>query len=105
MHALSRFRTGGQAPNPVASPAQLTVRVGAEARFTCYATGDPPPVITWGFSFAGGPIRPGITHDDRELVIHNVQPADFGQYFCHASNAEGTAVAPVSLIEGELVEG
>ena len=71
----------------------MTASEGANATFSCNATGDPAPTISWtkGGSLinTSGDSRISFGADNKTLTITNVSRADSGQYRCVANNSVG----------------
>ena len=77
-------------------PVNVAVGEGGSTEFTCFATGIPPPEITWLHN--GNPVQTG-----NSLIINNVNANRQGNYVCLAFNVAGDAEAAASLtIFGEL---
>ena len=82
------------------------------ASFTCQATGDPLPTISWYFN--GVLLVNGIEHMiltmllntttiNNTLTIMNVQSSDVGTYTCNATNVVSTDTSSgVLTVNGEL---
>ena len=64
--------------------------------FTCTATGQPHPVITWNKSDGFLPPSRTIIRD-AELTIQNASVNDSGLYVCTATNAVGSNSSVVEL--------
>ncbi|XP_039268950.2 hemicentin-1-like [Styela clava] len=72
-------------------PANVSVVEGEDITLTCYASGDPPPTITWlknGVLIKDGG-RFSISDSGTFLTINNAAQSDRGQYTCRATNDVG----------------
>ena len=99
--------------NSFISPGVLdqTQDEGDIASFTCQATGEPVPIISWYFN--GALLADGATHTISEtsvntttinsrLTIMNVQSSDVGTYTCNATNVVSSDIsAGVLTVNGE----
>ncbi|XP_072048855.1 cell adhesion molecule Dscam2-like [Amphiura filiformis] len=87
------------------TPTDQSVAVGARATFSCEATGNPAPRITW--NKIGGSLPVGRIEEPAVgwLRITNVQPSDAGIYRCTASTQldSTTAQAQLIVLEGPLL--
>ena len=82
------------------------------ASFTCEATGEPVPTISWYFN--GALLTDGATHTISEtsvntttinstLTIMSVQSSDVGTYTCNATNVVSSDTSSgVLTVNGEL---
>ncbi|KAK5868973.1 hypothetical protein PBY51_009940 [Eleginops maclovinus] len=72
-------------------PTNLIVSPGSAARFTCVATGNPSPNITWLYN--ADPITPSdrFQISGSSLVITDVTPLDGGVFQCLLDNGIGSA--------------
>ncbi|EFO26419.1 hypothetical protein LOAG_02064 [Loa loa] len=70
---------------------------GEEARISCYADGEPPPVVTWQRN--GIRIETGMRYitEDKMLRITDARSSDSGLYVCLATNEAGTAQQAFTL--------
>ena len=79
---------------------------GSNALFTCQASGDPVPTITWHFN--------GVPVDEdnimkyiiisNTLIVINVQSSDVGTYTCNATNIVTTVTSSgVLTVNGKLL--
>lgn len=77
----------------------VNVTIGSTATFTCTATGNPAPAITW--SHDGQQLvtsgRYLISSDRRTLSVLNAQQDDDGVYMCHASSQVGSQSDSINL--------
>ena len=85
---------------------------GDTASFTCQATGEPVPTISWYFN--GAPLADGATHTISEtsvntttinsiLTIMSVESSDVGTYTCNATNVLSSDTSSgVLTVNGEL---
>ena len=85
---------------------------GDTASFTCQATGEPVPTISWYFN--GALLADGVTHTISErsvntttinstLTIMSVQTSDVGTYTCNATNVVSSDNSSgVLTVNGEL---
>ena len=85
---------------------------GDTAFFTCQATGEPVPTISWYFN--GFLLAVGATHTISEtsvnittinstLTIMSVQSSDVGTYTCNATNVVSSDTsAEILTVNGEL---
>ena len=80
---------------------------GDTASFTCQATGEPVPTISWYFN--GTLLADGATHTISEtlvnstLTIMSVQSSDVGTYTCNATNVVSSDTSSgVLTVNGEL---
>ena len=92
-----------------------TQNEGDAASFTCQATGEPVPTISWYFSST--PMNEAstmsytismeslnITTISSTLTIMNVQSSDMGTYTCNATNVVSTDTSSgVLTVNGELL--
>ena len=92
-----------------------TLNNGDTASFTCQATGQPVPIITWYFS--GTPVDEANTMKYTTsmmslntttirniLTIMNVQSSDVGTYTCNATNVVSSDTSSgVLTVNGELL--
>ena len=78
------------APQITENPQDATVTEGGNALFSCNASGNPAPTISWtkqgSLLSASGDFRISFGADNKTLTIVNVSRADSGQYRCVASN-------------------
>ncbi|XP_046613235.1 basement membrane-specific heparan sulfate proteoglycan core protein isoform X7 [Neodiprion virginianus] len=82
----------------------LIIGVGQRVRFTCSATGQPPPTVVWN----KGPGYSGISRTRSYDAVHEISSVSFedeGIYTCTASNGEGIAEERIELIvkDNEIV--
>ena len=85
---------------------------GTTASFTCQATGEPVPTISWYFN--GTLLANGIKHTISEisvntttissiLTIMSVESSDVGTYTCNATNVVSSDTSSgVLTVNGEL---
>ena len=84
---------------------------GDTASFTCQATGEPVPTISWYFN--GTLLVSGMEHmismmllntttNSSTLTIMNVQSSDVGTYTCNATNVGFTNVVYTNTSYGIL---
>ena len=85
---------------------------GRMASFTCQATGEPVPTISWYFN--GALLADGATHTISEtsvntttinstLTIMSVESSDVGTYTCNATNVVSSDTSSgVLTVNGEL---
>ena len=92
-----------------------TQNEGDIVSFTCQATGEPVPIITWYFNSA--PVDEANTMKyiisleslnpttiNSTLTIMNVQSSDVGTYTCNATNVVSTDTSSgVLTVNGELL--
>ena len=90
-----------------------TQNEGDTASFTCQATGEPVPTISWYFN--GVLLVNGMEHmismmslntttNSSTLTIMNVQSSDVGTYTCNATNVLSTDTSSgVLTVNGESV--
>ena len=86
---------------------------GTTASFTCQATGEPIPTISWYFN--GTLSADGATHTISEtsvntttiistLTIMTVESSDVGTYTCNATNVVSSDISSgVLTVNGELL--
>ena len=91
-----------------------TVDETDQAYFTCQATGDPIPTISWYFNGCG-PLNgttqyeisvEGIDNSTNSstLIIYYVQSSDVGTYTCNATNVVSTDTSSgVLTVNGKLL--
>ena len=92
---------------PVVHPEVMdqTLNEGSNALFTCQATGDPVPTISWYFN--GAPVDEANTMKyimiSNTLIVINVQSSDVGTYACNATNIVTTDTSSgVLTVNGKL---
>ena len=99
---------------PIISPEVMdeTQDEGDTAFFTCQATGEPVPTISWYFN--GTLLADGSTHTISEtsvntttinstLTIMSVESSDVGTYTCNATNVVSSDTSSgVLTVNGEL---
>ena len=83
------------------------------ASFTCQATGEPVPTISWyfngvllvnGMEHMISMISLNITTNSNTLTIMNVQSSDVGTYTCNATNVlSSNTSSGVLTVNGELL--
>ena len=85
---------------------------GDTASFTCQATGEPVPTVSWYFN--GALLADGATHTISEtsvnittinstLTIMSVESFDVGTYICNATNVVSSDTSSgVLTVNGEL---
>ena len=92
-----------------------TQNEGDTSSFTCQATGEPVPTITWYFS--GAPVDEvntmkymismtplNTTTISNTLTIMNVESSDVGTYTCNATNGVSSVTSSrVLTVNGELL--
>lgn len=94
-------KVGPTAPN-IRSKYQslILVKLGQSAKFSCQATGEPPPRIVW-ISPRNNVISMSSDRfqivDDGTLVVKKVTLADEGKYVCLAQNAAGEDIKNMKL--------
>ena len=93
-----------------------TQNEGDIVSFTCQATGEPVPTITWYFNSAPvdeantmkyiiSMMSLNITTISSTLTIINVQSSDVGTYTCNATNlVSGDASSGVLTVNGETLK-
>lgn len=71
-------------------PQDLAVGMAERAEFSCTATGNRPPNITWirqdGMRIDGSNIQSGSMTTTSTLTLMNVMGNDFNNYSCFAEN-------------------
>ena len=89
-----------------------TQNEGDTASFTCQATGEPVPTISWYFNdvlLVNGmkhmiSVSSNTTSNSSTLTIMNVQSSDVGTYTCNATNVVSTDNSSgVLTVNGELL--
>ena len=91
-----------------------TLNEGDTASFTCQATGEPVPTISWyfngsvllvnGMKHVISMISLNTTTNSSTLTIMNVQSSDVGTYTCNATNVVSTDTSSgVLTVNGELL--
>ena len=90
-----------------------TQNEGDTASFTCQATGEPVPTISWYFNgnlLANGTeymitiMSLNTTTINNTLTIMNVQSSDVGTYTCNATNVVSSDTnSGVLTVNGELL--
>ena len=90
-----------------------TQNEGDTASFTCQATGQPVPTISWYFNSALlvsgmehmiSMMSTNTTTINSTLTIMNVQSSDVGTYTCNATNVISTDTSSgVLTVNGELL--
>ena len=90
-----------------------TQNEGDTTSFTCQATGEPVPIISWYFN--GALLVNGMEHMisimalntttiNSTLTVMNVQSSDVGTYTCNATNIVSTDTSSgVLTVNGELL--
>ena len=72
----------------------IIASVGQTVTFTCSATGEPSPTISWTFNNVTLPPVMFETNDGVSvLTITDIQTTDIGIYRCTASNSQGSATS------------
>ena len=93
-------------------PVDVASKVGESVTFTCNATGEPLPDITWSRDSGGvimeqpgdimiTNITDGMTRQS-QLMLINLKDSDFQNYTCNASNRFGSDSA-TALLGSELL--
>lgn len=97
-------------PQFTAHPSDVVVAQGQTTEFTCPATGEPAPSVTWYREDAEEALETGgggrfSLGGSGELRISSVVPEDEGSYYCLASNAAGSVRSLSASLElaGECV--
>ena len=92
-----------------------TQNEGDTTSFTCQATGEPVPIISWYFN--GALLVNGMEHMisimalntttiNSTLTVLNVQSSDVGTYTCNATNVVSTDTSSgVLTVNGKLLLG
>ncbi|XP_029027671.1 cell adhesion molecule-related/down-regulated by oncogenes [Betta splendens] len=95
----------------VLEPASITegltdqlVSPGSSARFTCAATGNPSPNITWLLNADPVAASPRVQMSGSSLVITDVSPQDEGMYQCLLDNGIGSAQSHGMLTTRSVTE-
>ncbi|XP_022090462.1 basement membrane-specific heparan sulfate proteoglycan core protein-like isoform X3 [Acanthaster planci] len=83
-------------PNVRITPRFIEAEEGNAIEFTCVADGNPPPTLEWRGG-RGGVVNPRATFVDGVFRIDSVERTDEAEYFCHASNSEGSSSYRVVL--------
>ncbi|XP_038076283.1 basement membrane-specific heparan sulfate proteoglycan core protein-like isoform X2 [Patiria miniata] len=83
-------------PNVRITPRFIEAEEGDAIEFTCIADGNPPATLEWRGG-RGGVMNPGSTFTDGVFRIDSVERSDEAEYFCHASNSEGSSSYRVVL--------
>ena len=86
--------------------------VGGTASFTCQATGEPVPIISWYFRgdlFVNGgrltisETEVNTTTINSRIIISNAESSDVGTYTCNATNVISSVTSfGVLTINGEI---
>ncbi|XP_071516712.1 basement membrane-specific heparan sulfate proteoglycan core protein-like isoform X3 [Panulirus ornatus] len=74
----------------------VELRVGDTLEVRCSAEGSPRPQVTWTY----GPNRElpvNVFQQNGVLSFRNAQPSDSGEYYCTATNAQGTDYARIII--------
>ncbi|KAL1130925.1 hypothetical protein AAG570_012166 [Ranatra chinensis] len=86
-------------PRLIVPPESQFAKSGATVEMRCYASGAPPPTITWFKD--GNSVQPAerlqFADDNSILRIIHSKESDSGLYTCTAQNTEGTAEASGEL--------
>ena len=99
-------------PEITKGPVDVARKVGEPITFTCNATGEPLPDITWSRDIGGvimeqpgdimiTNITEGITRQS-QLMLTNLLDSDFQNYTCNATNTFGSD-SMTALLESELL--
>eukprot|EP00096_Caligus_rogercresseyi_P014102 TRINITY_DN6634_c0_g1_i1.p1 TRINITY_DN6634_c0_g1~~TRINITY_DN6634_c0_g1_i1.p1 ORF type:complete len:380 (+),score=76.34 TRINITY_DN6634_c0_g1_i1:119-1258(+) len=74
----------------------------SSAELNCYATGAPPPLVSWRRE--NNAILPtgGVLYRGNMLKIHNIQKEDRGTYYCVADNGVGKVARRNVAVEVEF---
>ena len=87
-----------------------TENEGGIASFTCQATGEPVPTISWYFNYVPVVVTNTVKYDvvstrfgQSSLRINNVQSSDVGTYTCNATNVVSSDTSSgVLTVNGEF---
>lgn len=81
-------------PTVQVSPSSLIVNENSTAPFTCSASGNPRPEVTWLNSSGGN----HVVRADGKLEIRGVTLKNAGKYVCQAKNLLGVATGTTELV-------
>ena len=90
-------------------PKNKTRIEGVDVTFSCNATGNPKPTISW--SRSGSPVhtsnnsRFSFSEGKKELTITNVNRTDSGKYQCVASNSLGNDTSDAATLNVQCKYG
>lgn len=80
-------------PDITTPPVDINTYVGEDSTFTCAASGEPTPNITWTFNGSQLTTSEKYTVNGGLLTVHNVTGYDEGFYVCVATNVHGNDTA------------
>ena len=89
-------------PEITAHPQNETGIEGQNVTFTCNATGNPAPTISWTTNGSTHDTshnsRISFSVDNKQLTITNVNRTDSGEYRCVANNSVGNATSDAAIL-------
>ena len=97
------------APTFVSQVMDYTDNEGDTASFTCQATGEPVPTISWYFNDVPVDVTNTVKYDvlstlpgQSYIRVNNVQSSDVGTYTCNATNVVSSDTSSgVLTVNGE----
>lgn len=92
--------SSGEVPFVYVFPSTLNVVENTPVQFSCYAIGQPQPIVRW--EKVGSELSHGSSKG--VLTISKAQSIDTGKYLCRAFNSHGLNQATVELkVQGNFV--
>lgn len=82
-------------------PGDITETEGQKVTFSCDATGNPEPKISWikdGSSVSENP-KISFSDDKKQMTIRNVRRKDGGEYRCVAENHIGKDMSKPAILK------
>lgn len=92
--------SSGEVPSVYVFPSTLNVVENTPVQFSCYAIGQPQPIVRW--EKVGSELSHGSSKG--VLTISKAQSKDTGKYLCRAFNSHGLNQATVELkVQGNFI--
>lgn len=95
-------------PQITEKPQNITAIEGIRVTFSCNASGDPEPTVSWtkdgSILSPVNDVRISFGAESKSLTIMNISRRDSGQYRCVASNSLGNVSSAAATLDVQCKE-